>query len=413
MTEIALRRSEFGHLPFLATPEGPAVTDRPTTAIAFSIVDNPGDFEALAAEWNDLFARSGRPEHVFQSFAWNWHWSRHYLSASRQRLAIVTGRNAAGCLVLLMPFVVERRAGLKQLAWMGDPVSQYNDLLADPEARDGETLAAAWRFVVGATRADVAALRKVRADAWAAPLLARIGARVTATEEAPFVNFGQASDYAVFEQTIPAKGRKNRRRHARRLAERGSITFELHAGTEEAGHLAAYAISLKRAWLKSRDTISLALADDRFMRFFRDVAVGGDHKVDCRVLALRSCNEVAALQIVLGNGNARFLHVAVYGLKFEKLGVGGLLLERTMADGCRDGIGRLDLLAPRHEYKMEFAGETALVHDHAVALSILGRAYTNGFLGIRRRLKAGVEQLPAPARRLLAAAVSVRRRHGA
>lgn len=381
----------------------------PANAIAYALVDTHAAFEALDADWTALFACAGRPTQVFQSFAWNWHWCRHYLSRSGRgnpRLAIVTGR-MQGRLVLVMPLVVERTAGLRQLAWMGAPVTQYGDVLAAPEASNLEILAAAWDFAVTTTRADLAALRKVRADAVAAPLLAHLGARITATEEAPYLCFKRAPDHATFEAGLHAKGRKNRRRHMRRLVERGAVTFEQLAGTEEAARVAGYAILMKRAQLKSRDQIAMALADDRFLAFFADVAHGRGHSVGCKVLALRSVNEIAALEIVLEHGGARFLHVAVYGSKFDKCGVGGLLLEHAIEDCFADGISRLDLLAPKHEYKMEFADGTVEVHDHAIALSLGGRAYTHGYLGLRRRLKAGVEGMPAPARRVVARVIAL------
>lgn len=433
MSEYVLRRSEL-HLPTVdqrapVRPQRPSdmASERVETqplaaplpatpapaALTYSVVSTAGDLASLRDEWNALFAAAGRPEQVFQTFAWTWTWCQHYLTHGRfmrgPKLAVVTGRSD-GRLVILLPLVVERVAGLRQLAWMGEPVSQYGDVLAMPEASSLATLAAAWDFAVKATRADLAKLRKVRADATIAPLLAHLGAAITATEEAPYLDFTRAPDFAAYEASLHAKGRKNRRRHLRRLSERGAVAFEQHSGDPDAAHLADYAILLKRAWLRSRDRISLAMADDRFRAFFADVASGRHEGMGCKVLALRSMNEVAALQILLECKGQRFLHVAVYGSKFEKLGVGGLLLEHALSDCCGDRIQRLDLLAPKHEYKMEFADGTVVINDHALALTAGGRAYATAYLGIRRQLKAAVEAMPAPARRLVAGAIAVLKR---
>ena len=381
--------------------------------ITFSLVDCPEALRALGPDWDALFTEAGRPEQVFQSFAWNWHWCRHYVASGRlhrgPRLAVVAGHRK-GRLVLVMPLITERVAGLKQLAWMGAPVSQYGDVLASPDAADLATLTAAWTYAVAETGADLAKLNKVRADAVVTPLLNALGAAITATEEAPYLDFTQSPDHAAFEARLNAKGRKNRRRHMRRLLERGPVTFEQHAGNEQASRLAGYAILLKRAWLKSRDRISLAMADDRFLQFFADVAAGGQHAVPCKVLGLRTANEMGALQIVLDCKGHRFLHVAVYVAKHEKCGVGGLLLEHTIADCFKDKLQRLDLLAPKHEYKMEFADGSIAVNDHAVALSRGGRFYAQSYLSVRRRLKAIAEAMPAPARRALATAIAIVKR---
>ena len=422
MAELALHRSE---IELSGTGDRDAMRSLPGTtlhqpvpkstaaSITFALIDTVGAFATLREDWNALFAAVGRPEQIFQTYAWNWHWSQHYLVRSRfkagPRLAIVTGRSN-GRLVLVMPLVVERVAGLRQLAWMGEPVSQYGNVLAAPDAAAVATLASAWSFAVEETRADLAKLRKVRADALVAPLLAQLGAGITATEEAPYLDFTRATDHAAYEAGLSAKGRKNRRRHLRRLTERGDVAFEQHSGSEEASKIAGYAILLKRAWLRSRDKISLAMADDRFLAFFSDLAGAKHDSLACKVLALRTVNEIGSLQIMLECKGQRFLHVAVYGSKFEKMGVGGLLLEYAVADCWKDGIQRLDLLAPRHEYKMEFADGTVAVDDYAIALTMGGRAYARGYLGLRRKLKAAVEAMPAPARRAFASVIGLLKR---
>jgi CelD/BcsL family acetyltransferase involved in cellulose biosynthesis len=80
------------------------------------------------------------------------------------------------------------------------------------------------------------------------------------------------------------------------------------------------------------------------------------------------------------------------------------LLEHTIRQAIAEGRQTLDLLAPRHGYKMDFADGVVLVHDHALALSGRGSLYMHGFLRMRRRLKAVVEALPLPVRQLVARA---------
>src|SRR6478609_4610579 len=106
----------------------------PSTPEVGVINQDAADFET---DWNDLFWRAGRGSQIFQTFNWNWHWSNHYLPSPSDEaapsLAIVTGRRD-GRLVMVWPLTTERVAGLSQLAWMGDPVSQYGDILVEPEA---------------------------------------------------------------------------------------------------------------------------------------------------------------------------------------------------------------------------------------------------------------------------------------
>jgi CelD/BcsL family acetyltransferase involved in cellulose biosynthesis len=380
-------------------------------ALSFDLVTGVAAFETLEPEWDALFASSGRPTQVFQTFAWNWHWCRHYLppesSRRRSQLAIVTGR-LSGRLVLVWPLVLEHVAGLRRLAWMGDPVSQYGDVLAAPEADDDTTLLAAWAFALSATRADLAHLRKVREDSTAARVLSRLGAKIIATEQAPYLDLSGVAGTDACQQQLDSKGRRNRRRHERRLADLGPITVLSPARGEEAGRLARRAIDLKRQSLAGKGQISRAFADDRFRAFFTDVAARHDRPVPCRVAALQSNGNMAAIQITLDCKGHRFLHVTVYARAFEKFGVGGLLLERDVQGSIEDGLTAFDLLAPLHPYKMEFAVRAAAVHDYTIARSLRGSLYATLMLSGRQRAKKAVEGLPAPLRRYLASLMAVR-----
>lgn len=380
-------------------------------ALSFDLVTDVAAFETLEPEWDALFAAAGRPTQVFQTFAWNWHWCRHYLppqsSRSRSQLAIVTGR-LSGRLVLVWPLVLERVAGLRRLAWMGDPVSQYGDVLVAPEADNDTTLLAAWAFALSATRADLAHLRKVREDSTAARVLSRLGAKIIATEQAPYLDLAGASGSDSCQQLLVSKGRRNRRRHERRLADIGPITVHSPEGGDAASDLARHAIDMKRQSLAGKGQISRAFADDRLKAFFVDVAAGHDRPVPCRVATLRSGSDTAAMQITLDCKGHRFLHITVYAHAFEKFGAGAVLLEREVQKSFEDGFAAFDLLAPLHPYKMEFAGSAVAVHDYAITRSLRGRLYASLVLSGRQHAKKAVERLPAPLRRYLASLMAVR-----
>lgn len=405
MTQLTLRETAFDFRRDAATFAEPDATVRTRLGaqIDLALVATFADFEALEADWNGLHAAAGQPAHVFQGFNWCWHWCRHYLGdgTAGTRLAIVTGR-IDGRLVLILPMVTQRTAGLIELTWLGAPVSQYGDALAMPEAASPAALETAWAFVVAQTRADVANLRRVRADSVIAPLMERLQAPVTATEEAPFCNVAGDTSFDGWEERRLPKARKNRRRQARRLADMGEVAFRSDSGTAEAGTLAAAAVRLKRATLGAKGAITLALADERFEAFFADAAAGLGRPAGVSVLSIHSAGTPAALKIIIEDRRARFLHVAVFEPRFEKCGVGGLLLEQLVTETINARCQTLDLLPPRHDYKIEFGDGVVLVNDYALALSTMGWVYARGYLALRRRLKAVVEGLPLPVRQVLA-----------
>jgi CelD/BcsL family acetyltransferase involved in cellulose biosynthesis len=369
--------------------------------VEFRLVRDLAGFAALEDEWKALHEASAEPHQVFQTFAWNWLWCRHYLPAAGApgaRLAVVTGRQA-GQLVLVLPLVVERVAGVTQIGWMGDPVTQYGDALASAPIRSTGVMRAAWRFAVATTGADVANLRKVRSDAVTSTALDTLGGRIVARQEAPYAVFAGHQQFASYEAQLSAKGRKNRRRHLRRLQEIGDIRFTTAEG-EEAVRLVRLAMELKRAWIASRGEVSRAFADKRFERFFVEAVSSEAQGTGCRISALRCNDEVAALEVTLDSHRHRFLHIGVYEPRFEKFGVGGLLLQHSLQESLAQGIETFDLLAPRYDYKMEFCTAAVEVRDYALAFTWRGWTYVNTWLKARAQLKRLVQSAPAPLRRL-------------
>ena len=369
--------------------------------LAFEIVRARAAFDSLEADWNDLFERAGSGAHVFQTFNWCWHWTRHYLPehSGKIRLAIVTARHR-GRLVLVWPLVVERVAGLRQIAWMGGPPAQYGDILVDPDLDPGldvaAAIAAAHQYLVAEVPADLMRLRLVRADATIAPHLARSGARVTETYEAPYLDLASAADFATYETRYPAKARKNRRRLLRRLDERAEVRFDDLVPSALAADMAATAITMKRRWLESRNLVSKALACDRMIAFMRSVAESQDRPVGCEVSVLRAGSDAASVQIGFRCRDRLALHVIVFDLDYEKAGAGVLHLEHAVARACVSGASTLDLLAPRSDYKMDWADGATPVADYALPLTLAGRLYIEAYLmRLRARLKVLAPHLPA------------------
>jgi CelD/BcsL family acetyltransferase involved in cellulose biosynthesis len=384
----------------------------PAPGLEIILVTERAAFEALEGDWNALFERAGRPAQVFQTFNWNWHWARHYLSDAEGgidglKLSIVTGRRD-GRLIMVWPLVSQRVRGITQIFWMGEPVSQYGDVVIDdvPDAKD--VMRAGWEFLVQHAKGDIVRLRRIRADAAIAPLMAEIGATISDRQAAPYLDLASAKSFADYEQRYSPRARRNRRRLARRLDEQGKIKFERHKGGAEARALAVKALELKSAWLKDRGLVSHAIADERMARFFADAAEGATHSTNCIVAALTSDSEPAALEVSFTCKGRLAMHVIVFNLKYEKAGAGVLLLEQSIRDGYDDGLQVYDMLAPGDNYKLDWSDATEEVLDYVKPLSLVGHAYGRIYLGfVRTRLKSAISAMPQSLRRIMTTGYSV------
>lgn len=378
----------------------------PSHRPVFDIVNSVAGFEAMEPEWNDLFARSSRPTHVFQSFNFCWHWARHYLASAPDGIAglepsIVTARQD-GRLMMVLPLATRRSPLLAQTVWMGDPVAQYGDALIDGGI-DAETLLRdALQFVSRNLRTDVLWLRRVRADANIAPALQQSRAIAADRQQAPYMDLASAPDFATFEQRYTSKMRRNRRRLVRRLQDKGDVAFVRLHGGEAARTFAVEAVALKSRWLADRGLVSSAVSDERMSRLFGDLAARAERPVDSVVSALKSNGTTAAVQVSFAHKGRLAIHLIAFNLDFEKAGAGVLLLEQGLRDGYREHFSIYDMLAPADPYKGDWCQAADDVVDWAVPVGIKGRIYARVYLGIvRGRLKSILKQMPKSVRHRL------------
>jgi CelD/BcsL family acetyltransferase involved in cellulose biosynthesis len=368
-----------------------------------SVITTRAEFHALESEWTALFDRTASGRQLFQSFNWNWHWANHYLDA-KTTLAVTTVRRH-GELIMVWPMVVNVRSGARWLLWMGDPVSQYGDVVADDVPDQLAVMRQALDRAVMSLKIDAIEFRKVRSDAIVAALLIKQDLRITGTEEAPFTDIVKAATYATLDGRFTTKTRKNRQRQRRRLEERGALTCEQATSDAAARDAVAACMTFKRAWLSSKGLVSRALADQRVEAFFTDAATSTDHPCGVSVSTLRTGGEIADISISVTAKGTRALHMIAYGLKFEKFGPGALHLDDAFRQAFDDGITTLDFLSPRHPYKMEWADGTIAVHDYAQAFTVRGQVSIALYIDtLRNGSKSLLAALPPRARDLVAAA---------
>lgn len=377
--------------------------------LTLDLVTTRAGFDALEDSWNELFERAGRDIHLFQTFNWNWHWANHFLGgADDPELAVVTASDGDR-LVMVWPLVLERIGPLKTLRWMGDPVSQYGDVVIDGNVDAVALLGEAAAFVAKRTGAGVFNLRKVRADSNIAPYLATAGATVTAELKAPYLDLASAPSFAEYETRYSSGARRNRKRQRRRLDERGAVALARHVQGAAAEALTAEAFRLKHLWLTHRGIVSPALADPRTGRFFADVTRAATRPAGCHVVSLSCDGHPVALEIGVRCKGRSAIHIIAYDLAFEKAAAGSLLMEDSIRQSFDDHLSVFDLLAPGDGYKLEWADDAVIVRDWALPLSLLGRAYTALYLGLlKSAVKRGIDALPVGMRRTLAKLVGGR-----
>jgi CelD/BcsL family acetyltransferase involved in cellulose biosynthesis len=221
----------------------------------------------------------------------------------------------------------------------------------------------------------------------------------------------KAGSVETFLARFNAKTIKNQRRKMRRLEERGALSYDRHSAHTPAipaRDAVIAGLTLKRAWLRDKGLVSRAFSDSRIEGFFTDAITAHDRPSGVGVSMLRTGGEIADHHIMVDCKDRRALHVLGYNLKFERVGPGNIHLEYAIAKAFEEGLATFDFLAPRHDYKMDWADGVVVVNDYAIGITPRGRAYGAIYLGlIREGLKSAIKMLPKGLTRSIAKAQRV------
>ena len=367
---------------------------------AVETIDSFARFEEIDAAWNDLFERAAEPKNVFQSYNWHWHWCRHYLKNNDSSIRIIA-LWADDRLMMIWPMAIDRSMGVRQLKWMGAPVSQYGDIIVDGTIRNSGLIERVWAYIIRHIRVDLVSLEKVRSDSPVSTLLKAQGAITTDCQEAPYLDLASAETYDDYEMRYSGRARKNRRRHRRRLEELGPVEFKTIESGEEAGELVAKTINVKRQWLKEKGLVSRAYGDEKFDAFFKDVASSKDRSCGCLVSVISSSGKPVGFDVGFQTGDNFVAHIGAYDLEFERFGVGSLVTEDLFRDCYGRGIKNFDFLAPQAAYKKMWADGSITVCDHSYPLNGRGYAYAKGVKWfLRNAIKKILERSPELLRKM-------------
>jgi CelD/BcsL family acetyltransferase involved in cellulose biosynthesis len=364
------------------------------TAAGFSveIISGRDAFLSLKPEWDDLFARAGLPQQLFQRHAFLRHWCDHYL-AGDDRLCLVVGREA-GRLVMLWPLERRRRLGLELVRLMGAPVAQFGDVLIEPSPQREQWLERGWE-ALRRRGIDLVELRLVRADAALAHCSRLMTTAPVVSQEAPFADLGLRVAPDGPSLIYPARDRSNYRRRLRRLAERGEIAFVHQEPGPAAAMLAEQAVAMKRASLAQHGVVAPAVLNPRFGRFFAAVAADRGEDVGLRLSVVTCDGQPVGIDLSFDCKGRSFGHVIASDPAFEREGLGRVLIHHAFASARARGNSIFDLLAPADPYKREHADGAVPVRDFTVPLSWRGQLACDLALPhLRPTLKAIAKRLP-------------------
>jgi CelD/BcsL family acetyltransferase involved in cellulose biosynthesis len=370
----------------------------------FELVTAEERFDALAGEWSALFRQSGGALQFFQDWTWVSEWWRQVASAGRASLAIVVARQE-GNAVLIWPWVVGRRAGMRLLQPTGGLLSCFDDALVAKHVDRQAMLEQAWAYLLRSVRCDAVELRAVHTGANIAALLHVNGGEPIDTTQAPAIELGDHANFDAYLASRSKKMRQNQRRSHKALGALGEVRGDGDDRKMPVELAIDRCLEFKMEWLSARGLSGKTVVTEEARRFLKRVARTYRESRDGPALCVSSVwldDRPVSIGIGFRYDNCHFEYLGGFDYRLEQIGPGRVRMEEGIRACFAQGVRSYNMLTPQTAFKRIWTPGGPTVSHYIVATSVRGRIYRDLFVRrLRPRLKRAYNALPPRLRQRL------------
>jgi CelD/BcsL family acetyltransferase involved in cellulose biosynthesis len=357
------------------------------------------EMDMYATQWRELDRRTTARMVWFQSHDWCHNWmSIHGKEGFEPRIIALFRGNR---LTAVLPMMIETTTvGVRILRGLGEPHSQYANILTETGALIDEEIAILKKAILEISDADSLVLNLVPEDS---PLQKILPASARTPEfdnsASQFVLEGIASgaDFAAQRKTSV---KKKTRKALDQLKARGSVEFTV-VRPDDARYLpwVKQCLRFKSQWLSRTGRISTGLDFEDHSEFLAAVPHHQHHGQGPIISALTLEGKPIAIEIGFLHHGHYYCYLGGFDWSFRQVSPGKLQMEMTLAWLIDQGVHTFDLLANPSDYKSEYSNRTVALTSHAMAITRYGRVYASVWHGmLRPALKRAFKTLPADVR---------------
>lgn len=338
---------------------------------------------------------------VFQTFDWLAAWQKHIGAPRGIKPVIVVGRFADGGMAFLLPFCLDRHAGLRRLRWLGHDLCDYNAPLLAPEFSQRiapDRFATIWQILQAQMQSDPL-LRHDWIDF--AKMPQHVGAQVNpfshleVTLNASGVHLARLGD--DWEKFYVAKRSSATRRRDRakraNMAKHGEIRF-LTVTNADAARRTFETLMEQKQRSFARKGIPDLFERVGYRDFFLDLATNPATRPMVHVARTEVGATCAAANLGLIFGDTYYHVLSSYiDNELSNYGPGSLHLREMMAYAIGRGLKSFDFTIGDEPYKLEWSDTDLHLYDFLAAVTWRGVPAALTFR-LFRRIKRTIKQTP-------------------
>jgi CelD/BcsL family acetyltransferase involved in cellulose biosynthesis len=391
------------HLQARAAPPVPSV--HRGIDLKTEIVGDLAGMRALADEWRRLERETTDSFTYFQSNEWCLRWAEAFFADLRAsediRIRILCIRRG-GRLVSLWPLTACRRPlGIWLLRFMGEPHSQYGNMLIDRRRLGIAEARECWSQAMGRLDVDAIVLDRLPITG---PLAQILGAGNLYREHghvSSIMDLGQFRDWQDYGASLSRAARKSRRKRRRELESEGCVEFRIFSGgTAGFRETVARSLRLKAHWLEATGKPVSNIADSRTEAFLSALDGDADEPSGAVASALLLDGEPIATEIGFCRSGHYYSFLGAFDWDRRDFSPGKIHLEAVLKWAFDAGLSKFDLLGHPSAYKQHWSNSTAGLAGYGAARTLKGAAYARLWRpNLKPFAKQAFERLPLSFRR--------------
>ncbi len=353
--------------------------------------------DAIAPAWRALEIRAADPLTYFQSFAWCRAWCAFHIPET-----VAAGASAGPAirictvwqddrLVMVWPLMaIGNRFAVRRILSMGEPHSQYGNLIVDPQFRSsgqfGRAIEACWQSLRARDGAHLLIVDNVpdaafsgeggglhNAPASGPPGLAPVPAGLSAAFD--LTAFERFADYRA---SLKSSTRRARNKRRNKLAALGELDYVVR-GPDDSGYadLVRKGIAMKRRWLTETGRATRALNLPNIEAFLSALTNEPDGTAGAVVAALMLDGEAIAVEIGFLWHRRFYSWLGSFDWALRDYSPGKVQLEEAIGWCIENGVTHYDLLGDPTTYKSDWSNGAAPILSWRAAPTLRGWAYVN------------------------------------
>ena len=312
--------------------------------------------EALLAcrpEWETLLAETGN-RNIFLE----WQWSFTWLSIFDAKPWIVLIRDLAGRLIGVVPWMLERRQGVRQIRFVGAGLAQpdHLDLIAHPSQMDTVAHALALWLNTQRNQWDILKLDSLDQDSRLPAALDKIlkpGLR-RPTTPCPYIDLSDIQDWTQFQQArLSAHMRSKGLRYLQNVLNRenpGQVFYEQVTDPAAVSTALECLITQHRERWAEKETYT-PFEDEQFLNFHRTFATEAMRRGWLGLYRLRVGEQTIATVYGFHYGDKFFDYQHALDNNWSKVSPGRQLISFIVQDAIARGHSEYDFLCGTEKYK--------------------------------------------------------------